>query len=260
MDPEWRETDTDLYRQIAPVAVPARAEQIAALLTLLPFRPDEPFRVVELGCGEGRLAAALLSCFAGAEILALDGSAGMRAQAAARLGQRAEVAPFQLAAAGWRGRLAGADCVLASLSVHHLDGAAKQRLFADIHAGLSTRGVLLLADLVAPQRAEAGRLFAATWDRLAEQQSLAETGSRRRFEQFVAAEWNFYRFPDPVDRPSSLFDQLRWLRESGFAVVDCFWMQAGHAIYGGYKEAASPPGESLSFERALQAARTACNA
>ena len=29
--------------------------------------------------------------------------------------------------------------------------------------------------------------------------------------------------------------QLRWLEEAGFSSVDCFWMRAGHAVYGGYR-------------------------
>jgi hypothetical protein len=36
-----------------------------------------------------------------------------------------------------------------------------------------------------------------------------------------------------MDKPSRLSDQFRWLEEAGFAEVDVFWMQAGHAIYGG---------------------------
>jgi len=35
--------------------------------------------------------------------------------------------------------------------------------------------------------------------------------------------------------PYRVFDQLKWLEEAGFSAVDCFWMRAGHAIYGGYK-------------------------
>jgi hypothetical protein len=45
---------------------------------------------------------------------------------------------------------------------------------------------------------------------------------------------DYYRHPDPLDRPSGLFEQLRWLAEAGFTGVDCFWMSAGHAVYGGY--------------------------
>ena len=56
----------------------------------------------------------------------------------------------------------------------------------------------------------------------------------RRFE---AERWNYYRdpTPDPYDQPSPLSDQLAWLREAGFTVADCFWMRAGHAIFGGYR-------------------------
>jgi hypothetical protein len=44
-----------------------------------------------------------------------------------------------------------------------------------------------------------------------------------------------YRYfdPDDIDRPSRLFDQLKWLERAGFVDVDVYWMQAGHAIFGG---------------------------
>jgi SAM-dependent methyltransferase len=257
---QWSEEDSKLYQEIATVAVPAREEQIAALLTLLPFNQADSFRAIELGCGEGFLSLALLDCFPQVEVIALDGSEEMRAQAAARLrgfGARARVEPFDLYANDWLAHLPGVDCVVSSLAVHHLDGAEKQRLFAAIEEDLSPRGVLLIADLIQPQRPEAGELFAATWDRLAETQSLAQTGSSRLFEQFAQVGWNYYRFPDPFDKPSPLFEQLTWLKAAGFAVVDCFWLQAGHAIYGGYKTALGGSVAGVSFATALQSAQVA---
>jgi hypothetical protein len=38
-----------------------------------------------------------------------------------------------------------------------------------------------------------------------------------------------------MDHPSPFLDQLNWFEAAGFQQVDVFWMQAGHAIYGGYK-------------------------
>ncbi len=258
---QWTEADSKLYREIAAVAVPAREEQIAVLLTLLPFRPTDTFRAVELGCGEGFLSAAMLDCFPQAEMVALDGSAEMRTQTAARLsafGSRARVESFDLyRVEDWLPHLEGADCVVSSLVLHHFDGAEKQQLFAALGERLSPRGVLLIADLIQPQRPEAGELFAATWDRSAEAQALAQTGSRRLFEQFAGTEWNLFRFPDPIDKPSPLFDQLTWLKAAGFAVVDCFWLQAGHAIYGGYKAAPSDSAGGVSFAAALRSAQIA---
>ena len=41
--------------------------------------------------------------------------------------------------------------------------------------------------------------------------------------------------PDSIDKPSPLFDQLKWLDKAGFTDVDVFWMKVGHAIFGGRK-------------------------
>jgi SAM-dependent methyltransferase len=251
----WTEEDSRRYRELAAVAVPARDEQMAALLALLPFRQDESFRAVELGCGEGYLSVGLLECFPHALVVALDGSPEMRARASARVrrfGARAHVDAFDLADADWLQRFPAVDCVLSSLCLHHLPGDAKRCLFAAISQQLSPRGLLLIADLVAPQRREAGDFYAATWDRVAQAQSIAKTGTLHLFDKFVQEQWNHYRFPDPVDQPSPLFEQLSWLQEAGFAVVDCFWLQAGHAIYGGYKTEANSSDSCLSFVAALR--------
>lgn len=257
---EWTETDTTLYQEIAAVAVPERTEQLAALLTLLPFKTEEEFRVVELGCGQGILATALLDCYSQATVTALDGSPAMRTEAAKRLSQfngRGRVEPFDLFSGEWLSYLNNADCVLSSLCLHHLDDKGKQELFAAIYQRLSPRGALLIADLVAAQRPETSALFAATWDRATLAQSLAQTKSDALYEKFRQTKWNYYRHPDPFDKPSALFDQLLWLKQAGFAVVDCFWLQAGHAIYGGYKKTAAGATDSLRYELAMHAAREA---
>ncbi len=71
-------------------------------------------------------------------------------------------------------------------------------------------------------------------------------------------EWNFYRYPDEDDwdKPSKLHEQLNWIVAAGYDVADCFWMQAGHAIYGGYK-GHSAPQTGLSWERAIEIATSA---
>jgi tRNA (cmo5U34)-methyltransferase len=238
---EWNEADSRLYREIAAVAVPRRDDQIAALVALAPFTADDEFQIVELGCGEGLLAAALLSAFPRARYLGLDGSETMRRQAAFRLkgaAARASVEPFDLAAADWLARVRGAGLVVSSLCVHHLDGHAKKGLFAEINELMQPGGALLLADIVEPAAPRARAFFADSWDRAVGEQAMARSGSYELRRRFEAEHWNYFRYPDPVDRPSSLFEQLLWLREAGFAAVDCFWMYAGHAVYGGYKPVA----------------------
>ena len=257
----WSEEATDTYQRIAAIAVPYRAEQIAAMLTLLPFGPGERFRVVELGSGEGRLAAAVMEAFPHASVVALDGSAAMRETSKERLGaygERFDVGAFDLLDDGWWPHLDGAQVVLSSLVVHHLDGPGKRRLFQEAHRRLGAPALLLFADLVLASHPRANELYAGLYDRVAEQRSQELVESDAYFQDFLREEWNFYRYPDEDDwdKPSKLYDQLQWLEEAGFDSVDCFWMQAGHAIYGGYK-GASTTANGLEFGLALEIARWA---
>ena len=244
---QWTEESSALYRQLAMIAVPNRVEQIATLLMLIPFGVDETFRVVELASGEGLLSCAILSAFPNANLTALDGSDTMRETTSQRLSgfrDRVLVDEFDMRSSDWHSHLDNANVVVSSLCVHHLDSSEKQILFKIVHERMADRGGFLMADLVKAQRPEANALFGATWDQSAREQALDHTGSDEVYQRlFVAEKWNYYHYPDPFDQPSALFDQLLWLDEAGFSGVDCFWMQAGHAIFGGYK------GESRTVTR-----------
>jgi tRNA (cmo5U34)-methyltransferase len=254
----WSEHDSGIYRDIAPIAVPGRDELVAALACLAPFGRDESFHALDLGCGDGVVAAVLLDCYPNASMTALDGSAGMRAAAMRRLGRfgdRVEVEDFRLASSDWLDALDSAGFVVSSLALHHLSADEKRALYGEIGRRISPHGALVVADIIEPQVPGARELFAATWDRAADEQSRAVEGGTRLAEKFEEAEWNYYRFPDPADRPSGLFEQLGWMTEAGFPVVDCFWMRAGHAVYGGYKAPPEQSSSAVSFESALESAR-----
>ena len=130
-------------------------------------------------------------------------------------------------------------CVVSSLSIHHLFDEEKQQLFRELADQLEPGGALLVADIIKPATQQIADLFAKQYDEIVRKQSLLIRGDLSGFEQFQQLEWNYflhdYHSVDTNDHPSCLSDQLRWLREVGFSVVDCFWLQAGHAVYGGYK-------------------------
>lgn len=241
----WTEQDSQLYRDIADVAVPGRRELMATLVAAVPFATDEPVKVLELGAGDGRLAEALLTVFPRATLTALDGSESMRRAATARLalfGDRARVAAFDVAALDWWDRMFGVDLIVSSLCLHHLNDAKKQYLYKAAAERLSARGALLIADLIDPQHPALHRLAADQWDAQAKEQA-DRLASPALFQRFVDARWNHFRFPDTDDQPSALFHHLVWLRHAGFSSVDCCWLNAGHAVFGGFKQAAvsAPP-------------------
>ena len=250
MTTSWTENDSSTYRVIAPVAVPRRQDMMASLLAAVPFGADEPVKILELGSGDGLLAEALLNQFPQATLTALDGSESMRREAAARLdafGDRARVAAFDVAALDWWDRMFGADVVVSSLCLHHLNDAKKQYLYKAAADRLSPRGAILIADLIDPQHPALRRLAADRWDATSKQQADA-LGAPELFERFVEERWNHFRFRDASDQPAALLHHFMWLRHAGFAAVDCVWMDAGHAVFGGFKQAeasaARPPGDS----------------
>jgi SAM-dependent methyltransferase len=237
----WSEDNSEQFLTLDDVAVPMREQQIATLCALIPAERDETFTAVELGAGGGLLAHAVLDAFPNCHYRALDGSEAMRErlrETLAPYGERVTVGAFELADNAWREALPSPlRCVISSLVVHHLTHEGKRQMFADVARRLEPGGALLLADLIEPANDRARRLFAAQWDAAAQMQSLALAGNLSLYQQFRDAEWNYYEMTeeDPIDHPSSLSDQLAWLRDAGFSVADCFWMLAGHAIYGGFR-------------------------
>lgn len=240
----WTEDDSTAFIEAADVFVPARVEQVAVLRGLIPASADDAFTIAELASGDGTLAQALLEAFPQCHYIALDVSEVMREHLMRRLapfGERVEARHFELAAHDWRGMLpTPLRCVVSSLSVHHLTGEEKRVLFADMAARLEPGGALLLADIVEPLSPRIAALYAQQYDDIVREQSLA-AGSLAGLQRFRDVRWNYFAYDygraDIVtyDFPSPLSEQLLWLREAGFSSVDCFWLRAGHAIYGGYR-------------------------
>lgn len=186
------------------------ASIIATLVSLVPFSPDESPRIVELCSGDGRLAEALLTRFPHATLAALEGDALRRQDLTARLaafGDRARVAAFDVTALDWWDRMSDADVVVSAFGLNRLTDAKKQYLYKAAADRVSVRGGVLVADRVATQH------------------PLTCTSAADTF-------------------PSALFHQLVWLKHAGFASVDCFRVEEGQAVFGGFKQAAgsaAPP-------------------
>ncbi|HEV2462021.1 MAG TPA: class I SAM-dependent methyltransferase, partial [Ktedonobacterales bacterium] len=136
----WTEQDSAAFLDTADLFVPARAEQIATLVSLIPASSaaltdpadrGEASSIAELASGDGSLALAVLDAFPTARYLALDGSQAMLEQTRTRTAahaDRVETRLFRLEEHAWRAALPQPlRCVLSSLCLHHLDGAARRQ-------------------------------------------------------------------------------------------------------------------------------------
>ena len=239
--PQWEEENSQDFIDYGKYFVPDREVQINCICDAI-SHPSKPVYILDLCCGEGLLTRALLDKFPECHVYALDGSTTMLAHvknALAAYGERFKTRQFDLAATDWRELRLPVHAVVSSLAIHHLDGPEKQALFKDVASLLIPGGCFIIADLIEPMDQFGKRLAAEAWDEAVRQRSLELDGDLKGYDCFRELGWNHYAQsepdPDSIDKPSSLFDQLKWLDEAGFVDVDVFWMKAGHAIFGGRK-------------------------
>ena len=236
-DQAWSEVSSQYFIDYAAYYVPDRAVQLETICALIPTKP-ELFHVVELCCGEGLLARTILERFPNCRIHGYDGSNTMLEKTRATLqpfSERFTLHTFDLAAAEWRSFPWPVQAVVSSLAIHHLDGQQKRELYRDLYRLIAPGGALIIADLIQPVHLLGVQAAARAWDEAVRQAALARDGNLAAFDVFQRDRWNVYHYPDPMDKPSGLYEQLRWLEEAGFDAVDVVWLKAGHAIYGGRK-------------------------
>jgi tRNA (cmo5U34)-methyltransferase len=237
----WSEKTSLDFIQYGRYFVPDRQYQVRVINGLLAALEGQG-HLLDLCCGEGLLDEALLEANPGITILGLDGSTEMLRRARERMSRfedRFSARRFDLASREWRRPKQVVHAVFSSLSIHHLSGPQKQALFADVFELLAPDGTFIIADVVA-QADEMGRRQAAdALDEAVRRRSLELDGNTGAFDYFRREGWNIFRHLDPedIDKPSTLFDQLKWLEQAGFSGVDVHWMLAGHAIFSGRKPA-----------------------
>ena len=182
--------------------------------------PEAP-RILDLGAGTGILSAAIVDRVPTARLHLLDASPAMLQQASRRLSGR----EFQVCVQPLESELPPGPwhAIVSALAIHHLDDAAKRRLYTRIFSALTPGGLFINAEQISGGSARLQTLFEAVHlDRArALGSSDAEiAGAIQRMS---------------VDQCSATDEQMRWLKEIGFEDVDCFYRSFRFAVFGGWR-------------------------
>jgi SAM-dependent methyltransferase len=175
---------------------------------LVEVLPAAPRRVLDLGCGDGRLTALALSARPGIEhAVAVDISPPMLTEARERFADepRVDVRVWDLEEP-LSPEFDDFDVVLSGLAIHHLPDARKQALFGEVFRVLRPGGLFANLEVVASPTPELHIAFRTAIGRVAD---------------------------DPEDQLVDVETQLRWMREAGFVQVDCLWKWRGFALLVG---------------------------
>jgi ubiquinone/menaquinone biosynthesis C-methylase UbiE len=223
------------YLESVRGAVPLAAEQIDVMLRLI-RRPVRVF--LDVGCGDGILAAAILSCHPRARGVLLDFSEPMLAAARGRLRPHARRLRFLHADYGevaWTQSVQSDspfDVVVSGFSIHHQPDRRKRAIYRQIFDLLRPDGWFVNIEHVSSPSLE----VESVWDdymidalhRQHPDQSRREVASRYHYLPDKAA-----NILAPVEA------QCRWLRRIGFADVDCYFKAFELAVFGGRRPTSS---------------------
>ena len=166
-----------------------------------------PGRVLDLGCGDGRLTALVLDAYPGSVATLVDMSPPMLAEAARRFDGDERVTLIDHDFADALPVNGPFDAVVSSLAVHHVSNDRKRALYGEVAQLLSPGGVFGNLDIVASPTQ-------ALHDRWRE-----EMGAR----------------DDATDVLRDVESQLQWLRGAGLHDVDCIWKWRSLALMRGQR-------------------------
>jgi ubiquinone/menaquinone biosynthesis C-methylase UbiE len=191
-----------------------RADQIShrgeGESALLEFLPQGTHRILDLGTGDGRLLALVREKYPDTEAVAVDFSPTMLQAARRRFGEDSRVTVVEHNFDRTLPSLGKFDAVISSFAIHHVVHERKRRIYSEIYALLNPGGVFCNLEHVA-------------------------SPTPKLHEEFLLRMGFTVETEDPSNKLLDVETQLQWLREIGFANVDCQWKWRELALLTGLR-------------------------
>jgi len=189
--------------------LPHRMEGFAVFMELLPASPR---RVLDLGTGDGYTLGLVRSVHPEADGVGVDFSAEMLGLARERFAGDSGVEIVEHDLDAPLPALGTFDLVVSSFAIHHCVDERKRALYGEVFELLEPGGRFLNLEHV-------------------------DSATPELHVDFLAAIGKTPAEDDPSNKLVAVETQLTWLREIGFAQVDCHWKWREIALLAGVKPA-----------------------
>ncbi len=193
------------------------------LVYFMPFKPEQEFRVMDMGCGTGNVTLMIKKKYPNAVVTCLDMAVNMLEEAKQKLKDYSDIR-YVVADFSDYEFDARFDAIVSSLTFHHLDEGDKRRLYERIFNALEFDGIFITGDVVLASSDLVQELSMERW-----KQHMRDCITEEEVGEAVE---RYYE----EDRPCKLMDELSWLEKTGFSDVDVYWKYGSLALYGATKK------------------------
>ncbi|MBZ5618829.1 MAG: class I SAM-dependent methyltransferase [Acidobacteriia bacterium] len=232
-DEVWKTSSVvAVYLQGVRAAIPLAQEQIDIMLRLLAALGQPIRSFLDLGSGDGVLAAAILDRYPGAEGVLVDFSGPMIEAARNRFAHQNASVRFVNAdygPASWTGSVekwGPYDAIVSGYSIHHQPDTRKRGIYAELFRLLRPGGIFINVEHVA---SASGWVASVHDDLFIDHLCHGRPGTSRA----EIAETYYHRPDKEANILAPVELQCQWLREIGFADVDCYLKVFELAVFGG---------------------------
>jgi len=202
----------EYYDEWVKIALPCYDEIFSIAKELIPFATDARIEVLDLGAGTGLFSMHVLQKYPNAAFVLYDVAPKMLDVARERF--RESPNQFQYIVDDYRYFQSSKrfDLAVSSLSIHHLTDSEKKDLFKRAYTALSNKGVFINVDQIRGPTPFLQELYWAKWLEKVREKGAAEEKISESIQRRVT-----------YDKDALLTEQLQWLRDAGFANVDCIY-------------------------------------
>ena len=209
------------YDELIQKLIPKYTEIHNLVVQLVDFPKENKLTILDLGIGTGQTAFHLLKKFPNTRLDGIDISQKMIGQAKIRLKYFLDKITFSEQDIKDLVIKDKHDVCVAVLSIHHLNEKQKLKLFKKIFDNLNENGIFVIGDIIKfnsekVTKEEEWRNFLI--------KNIGEKDGQYWFENY-----------QEEDLPSSVSNQLEWLKQAGFKDVKCIWEYMNYAVFFGRK-------------------------
>jgi tRNA (cmo5U34)-methyltransferase len=213
------------YNKIINEVIPYYTQMLIMIVDFIPFESEKEIKVLDLGCGIGNTADTIFSKYPKAEITAVD----LAKKSLEICEQRFKNKNIQIIEADMRNeelyKKDEYDCIITNLAIHHIkNDDEKFKVYQNAYKSLNENGFLIVGENVHGSSQYLTSKYEDIWIQYMKDLGLNNSEIRQYYQEYLEK-----------DHPTSMMNQLEFLKTIGYKEVDCIWKYSFFAIFCGKK-------------------------